>query len=128
MRIAICGGPRTGKTTLACSIGGEPGVVLRATDDLIATHDWSAASAEAATWFDTEPGPMVVEGTAVVRAIRKWLRAHPDGRPVDVVKLLTRPKVPLTPGQAAMAKGHAKIWAEVEPELRRRGVAIEVEA
>lgn len=116
-RICITGGPKTGKTTMAnrMSLGATPDV--RHTDDLIASHDWSAASLEASKWFD-EPGPWIIEGVAVSRALRKWRDAHPgEPPPVDRVIRLTKPHVELLKGQATMAKGEATVWAEIEDWL-----------
>ena len=122
-RIVICGGPRTGKTTLAVHTAGDlfgcgvDGVRLRHTDDLIGTHDWSAASAEAMTWLDA-PSPWIIEGVAMSRALRKWRDAHPgEPPPVDKVIRLTTPHVTLTKGQAAMAKGEETVWQEIEEWL-----------
>ena len=95
---------------------------VRHTDHLIHLG-WSEASAAAALWFDT-PGPWVVEGVAAPRALRKWLAAHPEGKPCDVLIVLTEPHEPLTPGQAAMAKGCETVLREVRGELERRGVEI----
>ena len=120
-RLLIAGGPRCGKTTLADTLAS--GRVVRHTDDLIATHEWSAASEEAARWLD-DAGPWVIEGVTVVRAIRKWLAAHEDGKPADVVVWLNQPFAELTKGQASMLKSCETIWAEVWPELARRGVYI----
>lgn len=123
-RLVIGGGPSTGKTTLANKLGGVPGVVLRSTDDLIATHAWSEASEEAARWFD-EPGCWVIEGCAVPRSLRKWLAAHPGNeRPCDRIVWLRRPLVARTRGQDSLAKGCETVWSGILPELRRRGVAI----
>lgn len=141
-RIVILGGPKTGKTTLAnawfeahdwphdapdCDGCG----VLRHTDDLIeqckhlGRDAWSEASRIASTWLD-EPGPWIIEGVAMARALRKWRDQHPGERPpVDRVIRLTTPHVELSKGQAAMAKGEETVWAEVEPWLRQHGVSIE---
>lgn len=123
-RICIAGGPKVGKTTLGNLLGGDPGVVLHSTDDLIATHDWSAASLAASKWFD-EPGDFVAEGVAIGRALRKWLAANHTGKPCDLVYWLDVPRVPLTDGQRAMSRGCLTVWSEIEPELLRRGVRIE---
>jgi hypothetical protein len=135
LRICIAGGPRTGKTTLAgrlferhdwlhdvpdCDGCGA----LHHTDDL-AHLGWSEASAAAALWFDA-PGPWIVEGVAVPRALRKWLAAHPEGKPCDVVHWLEEPHEPLSRGQAAMAKGCATVWTEIVDELIGRGVRVVV--
>lgn len=124
-RICIAGGPRTGKTTRANASAGIAGPV-RHTDSLILSHAWSAASAVVATWFD-EPGPWIIEGVAVPRALRKWLEAHRTGRPCDVVLYLETPKVSLTAGQITMAKGVASVWREVSSALAARGVHLATE-
>lgn len=117
MRVAITGGPHTGKTTLA-------GHAALHTDDLIGSQDWSAASAVVATWFEGQEPELCVEGVAVPRALRKWLATHPEGKPVDEVVVLERPHEPLTPGQQTMAKGAQTVLREIEPELVKRGVRV----
>jgi broad-specificity NMP kinase len=117
VRVAITGGPKTGKTTLA-------GEAAAHTDDAIAGNDWHQASALAAQWFDDPRADLCVEGVAVPRALRKWLAAHPVGKPVDEVVVLTQPHERLTPGQRTMGKGHDTVLREIEPELRRRGVTV----
>lgn len=118
-RIVVAGGPRTGKTTYAGTLTPHP----LHTDVLVGTVPWSGASEEVAEWFD-RPGPWVVEGVAAVRALRKWLAAHPTGKPCDSVRWLAEPKVSRDRGQETMAKGCETIWAEVLPLLRKRGVTI----
>lgn len=134
-RILIVGGPKTGKTTYSeqlareLAAGVDPSglpstaVKLMHTDSLIGVKDWSEASAEVALWLD-ERGPWIIEGVAVPRALRKWLAAHPEGRPADRVIFMTRPFVSLTKGQETMAKGVATVWAEVVDQLASRGVSI----
>lgn len=117
VRRAIAGVPRAGKTTLARTLG-----AVRSTDDVMGLG-WSGASDEVAAWLD-EPGPLVVEGMAVPRALRKWLRAHPEGRPVDEVVWLGTPREELTPGQRRMGAGADTVMREIESELRRRGVIV----
>lgn len=143
-RICITGGPRTEKTTLAIGIAmrthdtGCPMTpvphegdctcsphTLRHTDDLIGKLEWSDASAEAARWLD-EPGPWVIEGVAVSRALRKWHDQHPDQPPpVDRVIYLENPHEDLSKGQAAMAKGVRKVHDEVEAWLNEHGITTE---
>lgn len=130
-RIVIAGVPRAGKTTralmdseiLAIAVG-VCGV--RHTDDLIASGaDWSEISEIVASrWFPL-PGPWIIEGVAAVRALRKWLRANATGAPCDRVVWLGSPRVALTPGQAALAKGCMTVWREVRPELLARNVHVE---
>ena len=121
MRICITGGPRTGKTTLSRRMGSA---LVRHTDDLIGKLDWSGASREVARWFG-HPGPWIIEGVAVPRALRKWLAAH-QGKPCDRVIVLTKAYTALDPGQATMAKGVNTVWREIQPILRARGVVVEV--
>jgi hypothetical protein len=147
MRIVICGGPRTGKTTHAvavlelvrCNCDGfrvvdgrtygmhavrcdawlPEDIRLRHTDDLIeqtahlGKDGWSEASRLASEWLD-EPGPWIIEGVAMARALRKWREAHPgEPPPVDRVIRLTAPYETLSKGQAAMAKGEETVWLEI---------------
>jgi hypothetical protein len=138
-RICIAGGPRTGKTTLAGKLQADfigerrawldvealrAAMPVRHTDDLI-DLGWSDASAAAALWFD-DPGPWIVEGVAVPRALRKWLAAHPEGKPCDVVHWLEEPMDLRSKGQIAMGKGCATVWEEIHDALTERGVRIVV--
>lgn len=116
MRRAITGGPRTGKTTLA-------GPAALHTDDLLAGRDWSAQSAEVAHRLDA-PGDLTLEGCTVARGLRKWLAAHPTGKPIDELTILTQSHCPLTQAQVTMAKGITTVLDEITPELERRGVRI----
>ena len=118
-RVVIAGVPRAGKTTLARQMTDD----VRSTDDLISLG-WSEASAAAAAWFN-EPGPWVVEGMAAPRALRKWLEAHPTGRPCDRVIWLAHTREKHSPGQQAMGKGASTVMREIAGELRRRGVIVE---
>lgn len=122
-RIVIAGGPRTGKTTRADALAKELGITARHTDDLIGTLDWSAASAEVATWFDAQ-GSWIVEGVAAARALRKWLASHPEGKPADEIYLLTEAFETLNPRQLGMAKGCATVWDEIVDDLIARGVVL----
>jgi len=125
MKIAIIGAPRACKTTLALKLAAELGVQVRHSDDLIGTLDWSAASEHIATVWLPEPGPWIIEGVAVVRALRKWLDAHPTGSPCDKIIVLESPRVPLTSRQAGMAKSCATILDGIRGPLLARGVVLE---
>jgi len=120
-RIVICGGPRTGKTTMAARMSLGATADVRHSDDLIATHDWSAASQHIADeWLDDRHGPWIIEGVAMSRALRKWREAHPyDEVPVDRVIRLVTPLVALSKGQETMAKGEERVWSEIEGWLGR---------
>lgn len=104
-RVAIAGGPRTGKTSLSRA-NDRPNIHARKTihgDDYI-SDDWSANSAEIVRLCAPLPS-FVVEGVQVPRALRKGLI-------VDAVIWLDKPHVPLTKAQQAMAKGVATVFAE----------------
>jgi hypothetical protein len=126
MRTLIVGGPKTGKTTRSEALAQETGIPAWHADSLIDTHAWSEASQAVADSFDS-PGPWIIEGVSVPRAIRKWLAAHPEGKPADKILVRTQPHVDLSPGQRTMTKGVWTVWNEVLPELYRRGVTIELD-
>jgi len=115
-RVAITGGPGTGKTTMARTM--DPSA--RSTDTLKGLG-WSKESQACSEWFE-EGG--VVEGVVVPRALRKWLQQNPEGRPVDEVVFLTKPHKPLTSKQEAMGKGVRTTFEEIKAELLRRGVKV----
>lgn len=109
LRVAICGGPKTGKTTFADTLG----VPVRHTDDVVGLG-WSAASDEVSRWFDAET--FCVEGVAVLRALRKWRERNPGAPPpLDRFVMLWDPRVPCTkPGQLRMSGAVSSDFAELE--------------
>lgn len=117
MKRIITGVPRAGKTTAA------PGA--RHTDDII-SHDWSADSERVATWFN-DPGPWEIEGQSATRALRKYLKQNPEGKPADEVVFMPNARIPLNPAQERLAKQVRTVFAEIEPELVRRGVRVRYE-
>jgi hypothetical protein len=135
-RIVILGGPRTGKTTLARELWSEQvngrtssadPVAIRLHSDDIMHMGWSEASEHVARDWLSAPGPWIIEGVALSRALRKWREAHPgEPPPVDKIIRLTTPYVELEGGQIAMMKGEHTVWSrDVEPWLRQHGVSIE---
>lgn len=86
MRIAICGWPGTGKTTLALRLAAELGLPLRSTDGV----EWHEAAGIVAGWMY---GPeWIIEGVAVPRAFRRWREQNP-GKPPPVDRLIYCGKV-----------------------------------
>ena len=131
MRILVAGGPRTGKTTLAKTlargVSSDELPIVRHTDDLIGVAEWSEQSEHVSNWFDA-PGPWIIEGCTVARALRKWLKRNKRQaqRPCDRLIYLTSPFHTLNAGQARMA-GQIVGWlAIVIPQLRDRGVSVEM--
>ena len=122
-RIAIAGVPKSGKTTLADEIGQERGEEVWHTDDLM-DLPWSEQSQAASEWFGG-PGVVIVEGVAVPRALRKWLKRNAEGKPVDRVIFLHEYLVEPSLGQARMGKGCRTIWQEIVGGLEGRGVIVE---
>lgn len=121
-RIAICGIPRSGKTTLATRLSDELDIPVRHTDDLITTYDWSASSNTVASWFDV-PGDWIIEGCTVSRALRKWRNSHPCAAPpIDRLYYMIHPHCPLTERQSTMAIGIATVHNEIADWLYEYGV------
>lgn len=130
-RILVSGGPRSGKTSLGKSLLAmcQEGTRLRSTDDLIGQLEWSEASQEVSRWM-SEPGPWIIEGVAVERALRKWLAENGTTLPFDLWIVLLDPIVPLTARQAAMGKAcetiRTGVLSEVNVRLRRLSPAPKV--
>ncbi len=144
-RICITGGPRTGKTTLSHGypLFSSVGVAKVHCDDYITHPDivalpererWSAVSQMIADEDLRIPGPWIIEGVQVPRALRKALAARPDTRPCDrLIILRNEPFEPWTKGQASMAKGLETVLNQIQPgdtmslvdKLRALGVEAE---
>lgn len=118
-RIAITGGPQTGKTTLAATLGAP---VIHG-DDFIELG-WSQSSQALAHAMRT-PGPWVAEGVQVPRALRKMLEARPDVKPIDRLIVLGTPRKDQSEGQRRMSLGLDTVLSELLPRLRGLGVEIE---
>ncbi len=111
MRLVITGGPLSGKTTLADTLGVILKVPVYHTDEL--KHlEWSAASEAASYWF-SRPDPWIIEGVAVPRALRKWRNRMTEenadesrlGPPFDRMIVMRNPRAPLElQGQRTMQK------------------------
>lgn len=104
-RIAIAGGPRTGKTTLSvCALAIAPGIRIEHTDDLIGRASWDDVPTEVEARVRRE-SRYVLEGVQVGRCLR-------NGLEVDAVVWLDVPHVKLTDEQESMRKGCVTIFAE----------------
>lgn len=125
-RVLVCGPPRCGKTTFSLKIAARMGLdelAVQHGDDLVGVLPWSEAG-QMVSWISGE-GPWCIEGVSAVRALRKWVLAHPgDEKPCDVLYLLTSPFREWKDGERTMAKGHATIFFGIESEVRRRGVVV----
>jgi len=122
MRIAITGGPRTGKTLAARAVALATGLPLVSTDDFIELG-WSQASQHLADLL-ADGAPRIVEGVAVARALRKALRDRPEERPIDRLVILSVPKVEQTDGQRTMASGVDTVIEEILLDLQCLGVDV----
>ena len=122
MRVCIAGGPQVGKTTLGRQLATAT-TPLCSTDDNVLWQDWSAQSEAVVKWLEGA-GPWVIEGVPVIRALRKWLRSHPDGKPCDTLYWRFAARTTRSGGQETLARGCLAVYEEIAPELRRRGVEI----
>lgn len=102
-KLAITGFPRAGKTTLAKRLESQVGNVIHADD--LKDLGWSEASAELAKRVNEHKGPLIVEGVAVPRALRKGMK-------VDAVIVMNEPREPLKSGQTSMGKGVQTVLRE----------------
>ena len=99
-RIALCGGPQVGKTTLAKQFD-RP----RIHSDDTKPYGWDQVPYEIIARCQQAGPKFVCEGVQVVRALRKGLE-------VDCAVWIDGPKVVRLKGQEAMAKGNLTIWLD----------------
>lgn len=128
-RLAITGGPKTGKTTLAGQLA-EGCRVIRTDDYIDKAEGWSAGSLAIASdlvdLHNTGRLDWIIEGVALPRALRKVRDLLPGHRVIDRLIVLHNPPFEdWTAGQASMAKGLHSVLAEIRPWLVGLGVDIE---
>lgn len=115
-RIIICGWPNSGKSAHAEELSAKLGIPVKHTDSLIRTMQWSEVSETVSRWFD-EPGPWIIEGVAVPRALRKWRARNPDAEGVPFDQLIVMPEPDtegMKPGQVSMGRGHDTVLRQLE--------------
>lgn len=63
----------------------------------------------------TMPGPWIIEGHALARALRRWTRnPHTPQMPCDRIIVLDRPAHrPTNVAQEALSKGVMRVWREI---------------
>lgn len=101
-RVAIVGGPGTGKTTLASYVQNRPVVAT----DAFQGMEWEAVPPAIIERTSRMGSAFVVEGVTTARALRKGLRVD------AVVVLETQHRPDPLPGQLAMAKGVTTVFNE----------------
>jgi len=140
VRTIIVGGPRSGKSTLARdyrsrgipTFCGDPlSEVKEPESDVHYLPEGMGLGPDVATrwiaenWF-TLPGPWLMEGQIMARALRKWTLLRDDRwrgavpAPCDriIVFREVHPLAQVTPGQLAMGKGVQTVWGQVEHHFR----------
>jgi hypothetical protein len=103
IRVAVAGHPLSGKSTYAESLG----LPHHNTDEAIGPGiTWASLSEDVSHWFD-DPGPWVISGVAVPRALRKWRHRNRGLKPpIDRLVFIQRPSLgDLSPNQRSMAHG-----------------------
>ena len=99
-RVAICGGPKTGKTTLSNTI---PHELVVHTDEYM-NLSWEEVPPAIIARLTGCPS-FVIEGVQVPRVLRKGLE-------VDCVVYLERTWLPLTPPQRSLTKACFTVFGE----------------
>ena len=117
MRICITGGPGTGKTTLSKQYS----VPVFHSDDFV-KYGWDAQKTKTAALFNS-PGPWVIEGVAVARALRHWLRIS-SKPPCDLLIVRKTVYRPISNQERNLLSGTETVIAGLIQPLRRLGVAI----
>jgi len=134
-RHILVGGPRSGKSTFARALR-ECGVptfcadpastvkqpeegVTYLPDAFAAPGMWSEATDLIAAEWLSMPGPWLIEGVAMARALRKWLRTAPPGElPCERVIYFDRPLVAQSEGQRRMGVAVRTVFDQISGRLK----------
>ncbi len=126
MKLAICGGPHTGKSALAEKLSELYSVPVVHTDDWIKDHSWSDVPDRVLEKLATLDG-WIVEGTQAARVVRRMLNTpHPPSAAplLDGVYWLEKTLSEVTEKHQSMAKGIATIFAGIRPVLAKASIPI----
>lgn len=133
MRVAILGGPRTGKTTYATRLAKSAGVKLtstgkRSADAVVHTDSfiadgWDAIPANVIAKLEGETD-FVLEGCQAARVLRRWFSQDPEAPKLERVVIFTKPHVKRSGGQEAMAKGIRTVIDGLLPALHKAKVQV----
>lgn len=121
MRLAITGGPNTGKTTLANQLSSSP----LSTDSLMHLP-WQESSAQVSSWFDSPEEDFVYEGILIPYALRKWLRKNEKGKPLDKLIFLTLAHTYTNVRQNSLNLALTSVFNIISNDLLDRKVEIEI--
>lgn len=121
MRVVICGGPKTGKTTLGTKMSEDLRIPLVSTDGYI-NYPWEDVPDEIIRVLESLD-EFVLEGVQAARVLRRWYKRE-DPR-IDKVYWLERPFVQLSDRQKSMGKGISTVFKDVRPHLNASGVKVE---
>lgn len=122
MRIAICGAPRCGLSTLAEHLSKQ--------HDLPVVH---ASDFREISWdkipdaiIDTLKGKerWILEGFQTGRVLRRWLNMQGGAPPLASVYWLEKALSTRTDSQESLARGVATVFESVRPLLHKKGVPI----
>ncbi len=121
VRIAICGGPRTGKTTLGERLAEKYAAPLISTDEYMHVP-WERVPDDILPEL-IPSAPWILEGVQAARVIRRAIRERQE-LGLTAVYFLQTPVRPLDGPQRAMARGIDKVFQEVFPHLVRAGITV----